>query len=77
MHDVSDVAATRRAITNTSGGNRAAAMAGLLAADYNAQTKLGELFRQAEEVAIASIGSTSDRDVATPAPVHRGSDRSG
>ena len=44
-----DVAATRRAVTNTSGGNRAAAMAGLLAADYNYGNQLGILARQAEE----------------------------
>lgn len=41
--------ATRRNILNTSGGNRGAAMAGLLASDYNAQGQLGNLFRQAEE----------------------------
>lgn len=41
--------ATRRNIMNTSGGNRGTAMAGLLAADYNAQNQLGKLFRQAEE----------------------------
>ena len=44
-----DATATRRAITNTSGGNRAAAMAGLLAADYNYGNQLGALSRQAEE----------------------------
>ena len=44
-----DAAASRRAITNTSGGNRAAAMAGLLAADYNYGNQLGTLARQAEE----------------------------
>ena len=44
-----DTAATRRAVTNTSGGNRAAAMAGLLAADYNYGNQLGALSRQAEE----------------------------
>lgn len=42
----SESGATRRAITNMGGPSRQAA---LLAADYNAQTKLGELFRQAEE----------------------------
>lgn len=42
-------AATRRAIKDMSGGNRATALAGLLAADYNAQTQLGNLYRQAEE----------------------------
>lgn len=41
--------ATRRAIINQSAGNRATALAGLLAADYNAQGKLGDLARQAEE----------------------------
>jgi alpha-L-arabinofuranosidase len=41
--------ATRRNILNTSGGNRGTAIAGLLAADYNAQNQLGNLFRQAEE----------------------------
>jgi len=45
--------ATRRAILNTSGGNRGAAIAGLLAADYNAQGQLGNLFRQAEEYNLA------------------------
>lgn len=39
---------TRRAIANQA-INPGAAMAGLLAADYNAQTQLGGLFRQAEE----------------------------
>ena len=34
---------------NQSGGNRANAVAGMLAADYNAQGKLGDLFKQAEE----------------------------
>ena len=41
--------ATRRAIVNQSAGNRATALAGLLAADYNAQGKLGDLAMQAEE----------------------------
>lgn len=41
--------ATRRSIVNQSAGNRATALAGLLAADYNAQGKLGDLARQAEE----------------------------
>jgi hypothetical protein len=45
----SQAGATRRNIMNTSGGNRGAAMAGLLSADYNAQGQLGNLFRQAEE----------------------------
>ena len=44
-----DTAAGRRAIQNTSGGNRAAAMASILAADYNYGESLGKLARQAEE----------------------------
>lgn len=42
-------AGTRRGIMNSSGMNRGQAMAGLLAADYNAQEQLGKLFRQSEE----------------------------
>lgn len=45
--------ATRRNIMNTAGGNRAQAMAGLLAADYNANMQLGNLARQAEEYNLA------------------------
>lgn len=45
--------ATRRNILNTSGGNRAQAMAGLLVADYNANMQLGNLARQAEEYNLA------------------------
>ena len=45
----SQAAAGRRAITNTSGGNRASAVAGLLAADMNNLTQFGNLTRQAEE----------------------------
>lgn len=45
--------ATRRAIVNQSAGNRATALAGLLAADYNTQGKLGDLARQAEEYNLA------------------------
>lgn len=44
------VGATRRAIMNTTNPSRNAA---LLAADYNAQTKAGELARQAEEYNLA------------------------
>lgn len=44
-----NTAAGRRAIQNTSGGNRAAALAGILAADYNYGESLGKLARQAEE----------------------------
>lgn len=45
----SQAAANRRAIMNQSNGNRATAMAALLAADNNAQMQLGNLARQAEE----------------------------
>ena len=41
--------ATRRAIRNNSGGNRMTAIAGLLAADFNAQQQHGALLRQARE----------------------------
>ncbi len=44
-----NTAAGRRAVQNTSGGNRAAALAGILAADYNYGENLGQLARQAEE----------------------------
>lgn len=44
-----NTAAGRRAIQNTAGGNRAAALAGILAADYNYGESLGKLARQAEE----------------------------
>lgn len=41
--------ATRRALANQGGGNSGRTIAGLLAADYNAQNQLGDLFRKAEE----------------------------
>ena len=44
-----NTAAGRRAVQNTSGGNRAAALAGILASDYNYGESLGKLARQAEE----------------------------
>ena len=44
-----EAGATRRALANQSGGNSGRAMAGILAADYNAQDKLGDLFRKSEE----------------------------
>lgn len=44
-----NTAAGRRAVQNTSGGNRAAALAGILAADYNYGENLGQMARQAEE----------------------------
>lgn len=45
--------AARRAIINQASGNRGNAMAGILAADYNAQNQLGVLARQAEEYNLA------------------------
>ena len=44
-----NAAAGRRAVQNTTGGNRAAALAGILAADANYGENLGKLARQAEE----------------------------
>lgn len=41
--------AGRNALINQAGGNRAAAMAGILASDYGAQGQFGNLARQAEE----------------------------
>lgn len=55
-----NTAATRRAINNQSVGNRATAMAGLLANDYNAQNKLGDLFRQTDEYNIAQRQRVAD-----------------
>jgi hypothetical protein len=48
-----NTSASRRALANTSGGNRAAAMAGLLAADYNYGNQLGDLARKAVEYDLA------------------------
>ena len=45
--------AARRAIITQASGNRGNAMAGILAADYNAQNQLGALARQAEEYNLA------------------------
>ena len=44
-----EAGATRRGIIDQAGGNRATAMANLLAVDYNSQGKVGDLARQAEE----------------------------
>lgn len=57
--------ATRRNILNTSGGNRAQAMAGLLAADYNANMQLGNLARQAEEYNLAQRQAVKNFNRAT------------
>lgn len=57
--------AARRAILNTSGGNRAQAMAGLLAADSNYINQLGALARQAEEFNLAQRQAVEDFNRAT------------
>lgn len=57
--------ATRRAARNVSGGNRAQALAGILAADYNEGIKLGELARQAEEYNLARRQQVEDFNRAT------------
>lgn len=44
----------RRNILNTSGGNRATAMAGILASDYNYGNQLGDLARKAAEFNMAN-----------------------
>lgn len=41
--------ATRRNIMNTSGGNRATAMAGILTSDNNTMNQMGDLYRKAAE----------------------------
>lgn len=44
-----NAASERRAALNNAGGNRAAALAGILSADYNYGNSLGDVARQAEE----------------------------
>lgn len=44
-----NTAAQRRALLNTSGGNRATASANLIATNYNYGNQMGDLFRQAQE----------------------------
>lgn len=48
-----EAGASRRALLNTSGGNRATAAAGILAADNNYLNQIGGLARQAEEYNLA------------------------
>lgn len=57
--------ATRRALSNQSGGNSGRAIAGLLAADYNAQDKLGDLFRKSEEYNLEQRQKVEDFNRAT------------
>lgn len=55
-----EAGASRRMIANTSGGNRATAMAGILAADNNYLNQLGTLARQAEEYNLAQRQQVED-----------------
>lgn len=60
-----NAAATRRAIANTSGGNRGTAMAGILAADNNMMNGIGQLARQAEEYNMAQRQKVAEFNRAT------------
>ena len=60
-----EAGATRRALANQSGGNSGRAMAGILAADYNAQDKLGDLFRKSEEYNLEQRQRVEDFNRAT------------
>ena len=60
-----EAGATRRALANQSGGNSGRAMAGILAADYNAQDKLGDLFRKSEEYNLEQRQKVEDFNRAT------------
>ena len=52
--------ATRRSVANTSGGNKATALAGILAADNNYLNQIGGLARQAEEYNLAQRQQVED-----------------
>lgn len=58
-------AASRRAINNTSGGNRGAALAGILASDYNYGNSLGDLAIKAKEYNLAQKQKALDFNRAT------------
>lgn len=58
-------AASRRAITNNSGGNRAAAMAGILASDYNTGNQIGDLLVKANEYNLSQRQKVEDFNRAT------------
>lgn len=60
-----EASATRRALANQSGGNSGRAIAGILAADYNAQDKLGDLFRKSEEYNLGQKQKVEDFNRAT------------
>jgi hypothetical protein len=55
-----NAAASRSAIANMSGGNRAALMSGILGSDYSYNRNLGELARHAEEYNLAQRQMVSD-----------------
>ena len=55
-----EAGAARRSLLNTSGGNRATAMAGILAADNNYLNQIGSLSRQAEEYNLAQRQQVED-----------------
>lgn len=57
--------ATRRNIMNTSNGNRATAMAGILAADYNTMNQMGDLYRKAAEYNLEQKQKVADFNRAT------------
>lgn len=57
--------ATRRNIMNTSRGNRAAAMAGILAADNNTMNQMGDLYRKAAEYNLGQKQRVADFNRAT------------
>lgn len=57
--------AARRAINNTSGGNRATALAGILASDYNYGNALGDLAIKAQEYNQAQKQKVADFNRAT------------
>lgn len=55
-----EAGASRRAILNTASGNRATAMAGILAADNNYLNQIGSLARQGEEYNLAQRHQVED-----------------
>lgn len=57
--------ATRKNIMNTSGGNRAAAMAGILASDNNTMNQMGDLYRKAAEYNLEQKHKVADFNRAT------------
>ena len=60
-----EAGATRRNLMNTSGGNRATAIAGLLSSDKNYLDQMGELARKAEEYNLAQRNQVEEFNRAT------------